>query len=316
MAGQVTIFGGSGLVGRQIVRRLAQDGWRVRVAVRHPEQALFLKLAGRVGQVVLTHADIRDPESVRDALAEADAAVNAVGILHEGGGRTFAALHATGAHIISEAATAAGCRNLVHISAIGADKDAPATYARSKAAGETAVAEAFAKAHILRPSLVAGADGGFFDRFAGLAALAPALPLIGGGETRFQPVAVGDVAAAVAACLADAPSGIYEIGGAKIYSFRQLMELICTVIERPRLLVPVPFIFADALSQLTQYLPDPPLTPDQMLMLRHDNVVAPDARGLESLGLTPTFIEAVLPDYLARFRPYKTQSKATPNTTR
>ena len=305
MARLVTVFGGSGFIGRYIVRLLAQDGWRVNVAVRDAERAKFLKPMGDVGQVTPMAVSLRDPASVAAAVAGADAVVNLVGILYESGRQTFEAVHHLGARTVAEAAAKAGVARLVQISAIGADPASPSLYARTKAAGEAAVRGAFPAATLLRPSLVFGPEDGFFNRFAGLARVMPALPLFGGGKTRFQPVYVGDVAEAVKRVLAEPEIAgkTYELGGPTIYTFRQLMELMLKEIRRKRCLVSIPFGIARLEARFLQVLPVPPLTVDQVRLLERDNVAAVGAPGLADLGIEPTPVEAVIPSYLNRFRP-------------
>lgn len=301
----VTVFGGSGFVGRHLVVRLAKAGWQVRVAQRHPAQAQFLKPLGEVGQITPVYARLQDRASVQAALEGADAVVNLVGILYEKGAQTFAAVHTQGAQTIAEAAAAASVKRLVQISAIGANPSAAANYARSNGAGEEAVRKAFPAASILRPSIIFGPEDDFFNRFAGMACLSPVLPLIGGGHTKFQPVYVGDVAAAIVKCLVDpaCQGETYELGGPKVYSFAELMALILAEIHRKRFLVPVPFIIAEIEARFAELLPVPPLTLDQVKMLRQDNVVAESALGLADLGIEATAAEIVLPTYLERFRP-------------
>lgn len=299
----ITVFGGTGFVGRHIVRRLAKRGWRIRIATRRPNEALQLKTNGTPGQIELVQANIRDDASVAAALDGADAVVNAVGILFETGKQKFAAVQAQGAARVARLAAEAGIENFVHISAIGADENSTSLYAQSKAAGEMALRDAIPQAHILRPSIVVGPEDDFFNRFAAMAMLAPALPLIGGGVTRYQPVSVFDVAAAVEACFTDAPSGLYELGGPDILSFKQLMEMLLAEICRNRLLVPMPFAAAQIIASFAQFMPKPLLTPDQLILLRQDNVVDAAANGFADLGLSPEPIAGILPDYLARYRP-------------
>ena len=296
----VTVFGGSGFLGRHTVRALARAGWRIRVACRAPNQAFFLKPLGTVGQIAVTKCDITDPDQVTAALAGADAAVNLVGVLYG----NFEDAHVVGAQTIAQGAQAAGIQALVHVSAIGADTDAAAHYAQSKGEGEKRVRAAFPAATILRPSIVFGPEDGFFNKFASLARFTPALPLIGGGATRFQPVFVGDVAAAITAVLDNdaARSRTYELGGPTIYSFRQLMQIVLQVIGRKRVLVPLPFALAKFKAFFLQLLPNPILTPDQVTLLQSDNVVSPTALGLGDLGITPTTVEAEVPAYLWRYR--------------
>ena len=300
-----TVFGGSGFVGRYTVGELARRAYRVRVAVRRPERALFLKPMGDVGQVTPVAANIRDDASVAAAVEGADVAINLVGVLYEAGAQRFQAVHAEGAGRIARAAAAAGVERMVHVSAIGAAPDSPAAYARSKAAGEEAVREAFPDAVVVRPGIVFGIEDDFLNRFAWIARLAPAIPLIGGGATRFQPVYVGDVAAGVVRIVED--SGIsgrtYEFGGPEVFSFKELMETMLRHIGRRRLLLPVPGILAMLPAGLMEFSPFPPmLTRDQIRMLECDNVASGDAPGLADLGVEPTPLEAVAPGYLARYR--------------
>ena len=305
----VTVFGGSGFLGRHLVQRLAATGARVTVAVRNPESALFLKPMGDVGQITPVGADVRDGPAVAAAVQGADWVVNLVGILYETKRQSFSAIHAQGAERIAKAAKAAGAKRLVHVSAIGANRHSSAAYARSKAAGEAAVAAAYPAATILRPSIIFGPEDDFFNRFAAMARVSVALPLFGGGETRFQPVYVGDVAAAVVKALTDEGTAgtTYELGGPRVYSFRQLMTLMLAEIGRKRILLPLPFFVADAMGAVLQSLPlpfgmAPPLTGDQAKLLRYDNVVSGDAPGLADLGIAPTACEIILPTYLDRFR--------------
>ena len=299
----VTIFGGSGFLGRHTVRALAKAGWRIRVAVRYPNQAFFLKPAGTVGQIAPLKCDITDPDQVAAAVHGADAVVNLCGLLVPRG-QDFEEVHFDGAQNIAEAAARAGVKALVHVSAIGADTESHSHYAQTKAAGESKVRAAFPAATILRPSIVFGPEDDFFNRFASLARFVPALPLIGGGKTRFQPVFVGDVAAAIAAALdSEAARGrSYELGGPTVYSFKELMQIVCRETGRKRLLVPLPFGLALFKSFFLQMMPKPLLTPDQVRLLQHDNVVSPTALTLADLGITPNSVEAEVPSYLWRFR--------------
>ena len=303
----VTVFGGSGFLGRHVVRALAMRGYRVRVAVRRPELAGFLQPLGFVGQIQISQANVRYPESVARAVDGAEAVVNLVGVLAEGGRQSFDAVHAFGARAVA-AATAAQGVPLVHLSAIGADANSPSGYGRSKAAGEAAVRAAVPDAVIFRPSVVFGQEDEFFNRFAAMARLSPALPLIGGGVTKFQPVFAGDVAAAVLAAVdGKAKAGTtYELGGPEVRTFRELMELMLAEICAKRVLVDLPFGLASFMAKLTQWAPGAPLTVDQVEMLRSDNVVSQAAiaegRTLAGLGLTPTSLAVVLPTYLWRFR--------------
>ena len=311
MSKLVTIYGGSGFVGRYVARRMAQAGWRVRVAVRRPNEALFVKPYGAPGQVEPVLCNIRDDASVRSAMAGADAVVNCVGILNAIGKQTFDAVQAEGAARVARLAAAEGVANLVQISAIGADAESDSAYARTKAAGESAVRAGFPGAVILRPSVIFGSEDQFFNRFAAMSRLGPILPVVGAG-TRFQPVYVDDVAqAAVKAAMGDAAPGIYELGGPEVATFRDLMSRMLAVIERRRLIVNIPFLFArimafgfDMLQAVTLGLiPNGMVTRDQVRNLARDNVVTPGARGFAELGITPTPMASVLPDYLWRYRP-------------
>jgi NADH dehydrogenase len=303
----ITIFGGSGFVGRHLVRALCKRLYRIRVAVRRPELAGHLQPLGRVGQIHAVQANIRHPASVAAAVRHADVIVNLVGVLFERGAQSFSAVHLAGAETVARAAAEAGAR-LVHISAIGADAQSTSAYARSKAAGEEAALASVPGAVIVRPSVQFGPEDDFFNRFAALARIAPALPLIGGGHTRMQPVFVGDVATAIADAVdgKTQPGTIYELGGPQVLTFKELMQYVLATTERRRLLVPLPFAIAKLQSYLLQLLPTPLLTPDQVEMLRYDNVVSAaamrDGRTLQGLGIAPTAIAAVVPSYLWRFR--------------
>ena len=301
----VVVFGGSGFVGRYVVQRLARRGARIRVAVRHPETALFLKPMGATGQIQVVQANVREPASVAAAAEDADILVNLAGILSPRGKQTFDTVQAQGAGNIARAAKAAGAKQLVHISAIGADPDSDSAYARSKAEGEQAAQEAFPDATILRPSLIFGPEDDFFNRFAAMARLLPVMPLIA-GDSRFQPVYVGDIADAVVAALETgrkAAGKTFELGGPRVYSFKELLELTMkeAMIRRPFLPIPMPLARLQAF--FAQLLPNPPLTPDQLRLLARDNVVAEDAKGVSDLGIVPTPLEAILPAYLKRYRP-------------
>jgi len=306
-AGLVTIFGGTGFIGRYVVQELAKDGWLIRVAVRRPDEALFLKSAGNIGQIVPVAANVRNIASVEAAVRGADAVINLVGILSEGWQQKFDTVHRQGAENIAASARAAGVRSLVHLSAIGADPDATSSYARSKGKGEIAVLRAFPSAVILRPSIVFGPEDNFFNRFARLARRSPVLPLIGGGHTKFQPVYVEDVAKAVAISLLLPPSDsqkqrIYELGGPRIYSFRILMDILLRQIEEKRLMLPIPFALASLIAFFVQHLPYAPLSVDQVRLLKKDNIVATGAMTLEKLGIAPTALEVILPTYLERYK--------------
>jgi len=297
----VTVFGGSGFLGRHTVRALARAGYRIKVATRHPNRAFFLRPLGSVGQIDFVKCDVSDAESVAQALLGAQAAINLTGILFQSG-QTFEDVQADGAANIAKAAAAAGVRALVHVSAIGADAESESAYAVTKAKGEASVREAFPNAVILRPSIIFGPEDGFFNKFAEMARFLPALPLIGGGKTRFQPVFVGDVAQAILAGLSRQDGRTYELGGPSIYSFKELLQLILREIGRKRALVPVPFGIAFLQAAFLQLLPKPLLTVDQVKLLKKDNVVSSTAPGLADLGITPTSAEAVIPSYLWRYR--------------
>ncbi|HZR62235.1 MAG TPA: complex I NDUFA9 subunit family protein [Xanthobacteraceae bacterium] len=303
----VTVFGGSGFLGRHVVRALAHRGYRIRVAVRRPELTGHLRPMGKVGQIHAVQANLRFADSVAAALRDADAAVNLVGILFERGNQRFDAVQVAGAEAVAAAAKAAEIP-LVHVSAIGADAASPSHYARSKAEGERCVLAAQPQAVIMRPSIVFGPEDDFFNRFAALARFLPALPLPGGGHTRFQPVFAGDVGEAIARAVDGAakPGTIYELGGPDVRTFREIMEFILATIRRRRLLVPVPFGAMKAQALVAQFLPKPPITPDQVELLKHDTIVSEDARRqgrtLEGLGIVPETIANIVPTYLWRFR--------------
>jgi uncharacterized protein YbjT (DUF2867 family) len=300
-----TVFGGAGFVGRYLVQRLAQAGWRIRVPARNPDSALFLKPLGDVGQIVPMAANIRNELSVRRAIEGAGAVFNLVGILSGRGRQSFDAVHREGAERIARISAGQGVSRLMHVSALGADPQSPAAYARSKAAGEAAVRAAFPGPTIFRPSIVFGPEDEFFNRFARMARFLPALPLIGGGKTRFQPVYVGDVAEGMATALADPKTmgQIFELGGPQTYSFRELMEILLAQIQRKRWLVPIPFPIAAVQGAVLSILPNPPLTRDQVKLLKRDNVISGLFPGLTELQVQPTALEAVIPSYLDRFRP-------------
>jgi uncharacterized protein YbjT (DUF2867 family) len=306
--GLVTVFGGSGFVGRYTVRALAKAGWRVRVALRRPHLVPELRVMGDVGQVELHQANVRFPDSVAEAMEGADAAVNLVGALYESGKQTFQALHVDAARAVATAAAAEGVTRFIQVSAIGADVNSPAAYARTKAEGEAAVRAAIPTATILRPSIVFGEEDQFFNRFAAMAGLSPALPLIGGGKTMMQPIYAGDLGAAIANALMKpgALGSTYELGGAKAYSFKALMEIMLAEIHRRRALVPLPFELAGLIGAVGDVVArtglEPPLTTDQVAMLKTDNVVAPGALGLADLGVMPAALEAILPTYLWKYR--------------
>ena len=309
MQGLVTVFGGSGFVGGQVVRQLAKAGYRVRVAVRQPNLAYKMRMLGDVGQIEVVQANLRNAPSVARALDGAEAAVNLVGILWETGRQKFQSLHVMGAKTVAEQAKIAGVKRLVHISALGADAGSPSKYARTKAAGEAAVRETFPGAVVIRPSIMFGADDRFFNKFGQMAALFPALPLIGGGETKFQPVFVGDVAQVVAKAVASpAAEGLtYELGGPSVYSFKQLLELILRETGRHRVLVPLPWFAASLIGKVGDLMAGllpiaPPLSSDQVESLKADNVAAGGLPGLAEAGVVPTSVESVVPTYLYRYR--------------
>ena len=305
----VTIYGGSGFLGRHVVRAIAKTGARMRVAVRRPELAGHLQPLGGVGQINAVQANVRFPDSLLAAADGADAVINLVGILFPTGKQTFKAVQDEGARNVAEAARKAGARALVHVSAIGANPHSPSAYARSKAAGEIAVTEVFSGSIILRPSIVFGPEDDFFNRFAKLARIAPALPLIGGGKTRLQPVFAGDVAKAVIAGLAGkAHAGApYELGGPEVLTLKEVMRRVLEYSMRKRLLVPEPFWLAELQAFFLQLLPTPPLTVDQVRLLKTDNTVSENAKRsgctLEGLGIEPVAVAAVVPDYLEQYRP-------------
>jgi NADH dehydrogenase len=310
--GLVTIFGGSGFVGRYAVGALAKAGWRIRAASRRPDLAGHLQPMGAVGQIMPVQANLRYPESVAAAVAGADAVINAVGILAPSGRQTFEAVHAAGAAAVAKAARAAGVKRLVHLSAIGADPASPAKYARTKAAGEEAVLREFPEAVILRPSIVFGPEDEFFNRFAAMARMSPFLPLIAGGRTRFQPVYVGDVAEAIKAAVEGRAKGgtVYELGGPEVLSFRELLDRTQTWAGRKRWYFPMPFWLAKTQALLTSPLPNAlrPVTLDQVKLLQRDNVVSEAAksqhRTLADLGIaSPHATASLVPAYLERFKP-------------
>lgn len=308
----VTIFGGSGFIGRHVAQRMARSGWRVRVAVRRPNEAHFVRPYGKVGQVEPIQANIRNEESTRAAIAGAQVVINCVGILAEAGRQTFDALLDEGAARIARIAAEEGVARLVHVSAIGADPASGSLYAAAKGRGESAVRAAFPGAVVLRPSVVFGSDDTFFNRFGAMARLLPILPIVG-GTTRFQPVYVDDVAAAaVAAATTDARPGVYELGGPEVVEFRQLMHRMLGIIQRRRLVLNLPGWLArilawtfDLAPRLTRgAVPNGMLTRDQVRQLAHDNVAAPGKPGLAELGVRATAMDAVLESYLYAYRPH------------
>ncbi len=300
----ITIFGGTGFIGRHLVRRLAKTGATIRIATRDAEKALLLKPMGDVGQIVPVACSVRSDASVAKAIGNADIVINLIGILFEKGGNTFEALHVETAARIARLAKEAGAKKLIHMSALGASENASAKYARSKYAGEKAVRTFFPDATIFRPSIVFGPEDHFFNRFASLARFAPALPLIGGGTTKFQPVYVGDVAEATARALThtNAAGKTFELGGPQIYTFRELLELMLEQTGRKRCLINLPWGLAKLQAAFLELAPKPPLTCDQVEMLKTDNVVASGAKASTDLGINPTALEVILPTYLDRFR--------------
>jgi uncharacterized protein YbjT (DUF2867 family) len=301
---RVAVIGASGFIGRYVVKRLAARGDVIAAIMRDAEAGRFLQPMGDVGQIARIRATVADDRQMTAALAGNDAVVNLAGILYERGAQRFAVVHHEGARRVGRIATAAGVKRVVHISALGAAAGSPSRYAQSKAAGEAAIAEAFPGVTILRPSVVFGPEDDFFNRFGAMAQYLPALPLIGGGNTRFQPVYVGDVAAAVVAALDDPATvgRVYELGGPQVYSFRELMQVVLHETRRKRPLIAVPWSIATLQAAFLEHLPVPLLTRDQVRLLRSDNVVAPGAATLQDLGIQPTAIDAVLPTYLDRYR--------------
>ena len=303
----ITIFGGSGFLGRNVVRALAKREYRIRVAVRRPDLAGHLQPLGRVGQIHAVQANVRHRPSVAAAVRGSDVVINLVGILFESGRQRFETVQGFGAESVALAAVAENAQ-VIHVSAIGADEHSPSAYARSKAEGERLVLAATPEATIFRPSIVFGPNDDFFNRFAALARLSPALPLVGGGATRFQPVYAGDVAEAMAKAVAGEtkPGTVYELGGPQVMSFKELMQYVLATIERRRLLVPIPFWVARIQALFFEFMPKPLLTRDQVELLRSDNVVSDSARAesrtLEGLGIVPRSVEAIVPSYLWRFR--------------
>jgi NADH dehydrogenase len=300
----IVVFGGGGFIGRHLVRRLAKTGATIRVPSRHVSRLGFLRTAGVVGQIVPEMMSTFDNAELAGAIDGADQVVNLIGILTENRKGGFDRIHAELPARIAAVASAAGATRLVQVSAIGASADSASSYARSKAAGEAAVRERFPAATIIRPSIVFGPEDQFFNRFAAMAGMSPALPLIGGGTTRFQPVYVGDVADAIMAALnrPEAAGAVYELGGPTVYTFKELMELLLKEIGLKRLLVPIPWGIAQMQAGIAENVPGKPLTRDQVELLRHDNVVSGTLPGLTELGIQPTAAELILPTFLDRFR--------------
>jgi uncharacterized protein YbjT (DUF2867 family) len=304
----VTVFGGSGFIGRYVVGALARRGWRVRVAVRQPHVAHHLQPLGIVGQILPVQANVRYPDSLSSACSGADAVINLVAVLYNSGAQTFDAIHVEGSGAVAQAARDAGAGRLIHMSALGADPDSPAAFARSKAEGEARALHAMPETVVVRPSVVFGPEDDFFNRFASMARVSPVLPLVGGGHTKFQPVYAGDVAEAIARLLAlpDVAGRAYELGGPQVLTFREVLDYMLHVIQRRRMLVPIPWAIARLQAAVLQLLPTPPLTMDQVELLKSDNIVSQaairEARTLEGLGIAPQAMEAIVPEYLGRFR--------------
>lgn len=301
----VTVFGGNGFLGRSVVQRLAQRGARVRVAVRNTDKANALRVYGDVGQVMPVQVCLSDQRAIEAVCAGAHSVINLTGRLYEKGSSTFEAVHVKGAEAIAKACAKQNVKNLVHLSAIGADKKALSAYSKSKALGEEKVQKAFPKATILRPSLMFGAGDSFFSRFADLATFLPCLTLFNGGTTKFQPVYVGDVAEAVMVALHNlkAQGKTYELGGHKVYSFKELMILMLRYTGRQKILVPLPGFMASIMARILQFMPNPLITPDQLKTLKSDNVVAKKAKGLSDLGIDAAHLEAIVPGYLVCYKP-------------
>ncbi len=314
MTGKLAVvFGGSGFVGRNVVRELAKRGWRVRVAVRRPHLAQFLRPMGAVGQIQLKQANIRHRPSIADALTDADAVINLVGILHQKGAQKFDTVQAGGSAAIAQLAAEAGVETFIQVSAIGADAESDSLYARTKGEAENAVRDAIASATIMRPSIVFGQEDEFFNKFATMAQMSPALPLIGGGETKFQPIYVDDVADAVcdALVMPEAKGRIFELGGPRIYTFKELLELMLTEIGHKRMLAPVPFPIATLIGlvgEIAGMAPfvEPPLTRDQVKLLKRDNIVdqSGDVGTLNDFDIKPHTVESILPTYMMPYRKY------------
>ncbi len=301
----VTVFGGSGFLGKNIVQELVKQGYLVRVASRNPERNIEVKTGAMVGQVTLEHCNIRDEKSIANCLRDSWAVVNLVGVLYEKGRQSFQAVHAQGAEKIAKAAKNAGVKRLIHISALGVDKAVKSKYARTKITGEKAVVSAFPSATILRPSVVFGAEDNFFNMFAKIASCSPILPLIGGGKTIFQPVYVVDVAKAVVWSLENDESSakVFELGGPKKYSFKDLMAYLLVQINKPKkLLIDVPYGIANLIGAFSEFAPKPLLTRDQVALLKYDNVVSETARGFKEMGIAPTPLESIVPLYMERFK--------------
>ena len=302
----VAVFGGSGFLGRYTVRALAKAGYRVRVGVRRPNLGNYLVPMGQVGQIQVVKANIANADHVASVVSGAEAVINLVGIMQQSGRQRFQRIHRDAAETIAKAAMNAGTQTLIHVSALGVSQSSPSQYARTKAEGELRVREAFPAATIFRPSLMFGPEDNFFNRFAEMARFWRAVPLIGGGHTKFQPVYVGDVATAIQKAVIDpaaARGRTYELGGPSIYSFKDMMELMLHETYRTATLVPVPFGLATFAASLANIMPFAPITPDQVRLLRADNVMTKGALGLHDFGIEPDSVEAILPTYIWRFRP-------------
>jgi uncharacterized protein YbjT (DUF2867 family) len=300
----ITVVGGSGFLGRYVVKLLAEKGYIVRVLVRDVEAASFLKTSGDVGQVALISADITQEESLKGKLDGSFAVINLVGILFESRSQSFAAVHAQGAERLAKLASSVGAARFIQVSSLGVDLSVSSTYARTKEAGEKAVKAAFPDATILRPSVMFGAEDGLFNKFAQMAMLSPVLPLIGGGKTRFQPVYVMDVAHAIISALEnpETKGQTYELGGPKIYSFKELLEFLLITIHRKRCLLNIPAGIASVMGIFAGMLPTPPITRDQVKLLGYDNVVGANVKTFNNLGIKPTALELIAPTYLERFK--------------
>ena len=297
---RVTVFGGSGFLGRQIVKYLAAEGTSVRVAVRHPERASFLERLGRDGQIELVHADVWDEKTVARAVKQSATVINTVGHYVEKGRATFNAVHGQGALHVARQAGQAGAKRLIHISGLGADPTSDSPYVRARGIGEVLVKKAFDRVTILRPSVIFGADDSFFNTLADMARQTPILPLFGMGRTNLQPVHVGDVADACVRLLADPSTEgkVYEFGGPRVYTYKALVKLVLEQADKRRVLVPVPFFMWETLAALMAFLPNPPLTRDQVKLMKEDNVVVGKALTLEDLGIAPASVEEILPTYI------------------
>jgi NADH dehydrogenase len=302
---RIAIFGGSGFLGRVLVQKLAQKGAVIKIGVRAPDEALFLRPMGHVGQIIPTYSDITNPASVAALCEGADYVVNLVGILYQKKHQKFNTVHIKGAQTIAEACKKKGIQRLIHISALGAEANSPSKYAATKAKAEKVVLAADPMATILRPSLMIGPDDHFFNLFASMSRISPVLPLFGGGLTRFQPVYVGDVATAIIKLLEEntGQGKIFELGGPSVYTFKELMTLMLKTIKRKKILLPLPFFVGEMLGTILQLLPHPLLTRDQIILLKKDSIVSKRALTFKDLKITPSSLEAILPTYLPIYRP-------------